>query len=152
MSDLTLRSPAFEDGGTIPDRYGYTEENSNPPLEIDGVPAESASLVLIVDSPNPDASGNDVWNHWFVWDIPPALDEISEGWDAKDATEGQNDFGEHGYGGPNPTGGERTCRFRLYALDTKLGLPSDTEKGDLAGAVIGNILDKTQLEGRATPP
>ncbi|MFC7116683.1 MULTISPECIES: YbhB/YbcL family Raf kinase inhibitor-like protein [Halobacteriales] len=151
MTDLILRSPAFEDGGRIPDRYGYTEENINPPLTIEGVPAESASLVLIVDSPNPSSSSKDVWNHWLVWDIPPTREEIPEGWDPEQATEGQNDFGEHGYGGPNPTGQEQTYRFRLYALETTLGLPSVTEKEELVDAVVGNILDKTRLEGTAAP-
>ena len=151
MTDLILRSPAFEDGDRIPDRYGYTEENINPPLTIEGVPAESASLVLIVDSPNPSSSRKDVWNHWLVWDIPPTLEEITEGWDSEQATEGQNDFGEHGYGGPNPTGQEQTYRFRLYALETTLGLPSVTEKEELVDAVVGNILDKTRLEGTAAP-
>ncbi|WP_232688947.1 YbhB/YbcL family Raf kinase inhibitor-like protein [Halobacterium zhouii] len=151
MTDLILRSPAFEDGGRIPDRYGYTEENINPPLTIEGVPAESASLVLIVDSPNPRSSSKDVWNHWLVWDIPPTLEEIPEGWDPEQATEGQNDFGEHGYGGPNPTGQEQTYRFRLYALETTLGLPSVTEKEELVDAVVGNIIDKTRLEGTAAP-
>lgn len=151
MTDLILRSRAFEDGGRIPDRYGYTEENINPPLEIEGVPTESASLVLIVASPNPSSSSKDVWNHWLVWDIPPTLEEIHEGWDPEQATEGQNDFGEHGYGGPNPTGQEQTYRFRLYALGTTLGLPYVTEKEELVDAVIGNILDKTRLEGTVAP-
>lgn len=151
MTDLILRSPAFEYGGQIPDRYGYTEENVNPPLEIDGVPAETASLVLTVDSPDPRSSRKDVWNHWLVWDIPPTLDEIPEGWNPEQATEGQNDFAEHGYGGPNPTGQEQTYRFRLYALETTLGLPSSTEKDDLIDEVVGNILDKAQLDGWYAP-
>lgn len=45
-------------------------------------------------------------------------------------------------GGPNPTGQEQTYRFRLYALETTLGLPSITEKDDLVDGVIGNIVDK----------
>lgn len=147
MTDLILRSPAFKDCGRIPDRYGYTGESIIPLLEIKGVPAETASLVLIVDSPNPSSLSKDVWNHWLVWDIPPTLEEIPEGWDPEQATDGQNDFGEHGYGGPNPTGQEQTYRFRLYALETTLGLPSVTEKEELVDAVIGNILDKTRLEG-----
>ena len=151
MTDLILRSPAFEGGRQIPDRYGYAAENVNPPLEIDGIPAGTASLVLIVDSPNPRSSRKDIWNHWLVWDIPPTLTEIPEGWAPEQATEGQNDFAEHGYGPPNPTGQEQAYRFRLYALETTLGLPSTTEKDDLVDRIVGNILDKTNLKGTAPP-
>lgn len=151
MTDLTLQSPAFENGGRIPRPYGYTAENVNPPLTIAGIPAEAESLVLIVDNPDPGSSTKDVWNHWLVWDIPSSLTEIPEGWEPEEATEGQNDYGEHGYGGPNPTGHEQTYRFRLYALETTLGLPSITEKDDLVDGVVGNIVEKAQLDGTYAP-
>ena len=40
MTGLALTSPAFDDGEPIPRRYGYTEDDINPPLFIDGVPEE----------------------------------------------------------------------------------------------------------------
>jgi Raf kinase inhibitor-like YbhB/YbcL family protein len=106
---------------------------------------------LIVDNPDPNSPSKDVWNHWLVWDIPPSLEEIPEAWNPEQAVQGQNDYAEHGYGGPNPTEREQTYRFRLYALNTTLGLPSTTTKSELVDAVLGNILDKTQLEGRVAP-
>ena len=38
------------------------------------------------------------------------------------ATQGRNDFGEVGYGGPKPPSGEHHYRFQAYALDTVLAL------------------------------
>lgn len=108
-------------------------------------------MTLIIDNPNSQSSAKDVWNHWLIWDIPPSVTDIPEGWTPEDATEGQNDFGEHGYGGPNSAAQDQRYRFRLYALDTKLGLPPATDKEELVDAVIGNIVAKAQLEGTYAP-
>jgi len=52
MADLTLTSPAFDDGDSIPEEHGYSAENTNPPLQIDGVPTGAESLALVVDDPD----------------------------------------------------------------------------------------------------
>ena len=62
MTDLTLSSPAFDDGEPMPDRCGYTAANVNPPLSVSGVPAEAASLLLLVADAD-DAARRD---HWLV--------------------------------------------------------------------------------------
>ena len=49
MADLELSSPAFDDGQRIPEKYGYTVDNVNPPLSITGVPESAESLVAEYD-------------------------------------------------------------------------------------------------------
>lgn len=39
---LTLTSPAFENGATIPQKYTAQGENINPPLSVTGVPEGTA--------------------------------------------------------------------------------------------------------------
>ncbi|WP_254839082.1 YbhB/YbcL family Raf kinase inhibitor-like protein [Natronomonas marina] len=151
MTELTISSPAFDDGGPIPDRYGYTAENVNPPLSIAGVPDGTVSLLLLVDDPDAVEPAGHIWDHWLVWDVPPDTEEIPEDWDAEGAVEGQNDYGEQGYGGPNPPDGEHTYRFRLYALDAELGLPPSATRDDVADAVTGHIVEKATLEGTYAP-
>ncbi|MFB6082724.1 MAG: YbhB/YbcL family Raf kinase inhibitor-like protein [Halorientalis sp.] len=151
MSDLRLESPAFDDGDRIPEQYGYTESNVNPPLRVEGVPDGAASLALIVDDPDAMEPAGKIWDHWLVWNVDPDIGEIPEGWAADDATEGQNDFGEHGYGGPNPPDREHTYRFRLYALDGTLDLSPSADKEDLEDAMTGQVLASTRLEGTFTP-
>jgi len=151
MTSLILSSPAFDDGGEIPDKYGYTEANVNPPFSIDGVPVEAESLVLLSDDPDAKEPAGKIWDHWIVWDITPDRSEIPEGWSPEEATEGQNDYGEQGYGGPNPPDGEHTYRFRLYALDTTLGLPSSATKDELIDAMTGNVVDKARYDGTYAP-
>lgn len=45
---MELTSPAFENGGTIPQKYGLDFENTNPPLSITGVPGGARSFVLFI--------------------------------------------------------------------------------------------------------
>jgi hypothetical protein len=148
---LTLTSPAFADGEAIPRRYGYTERNVNPPLTIGGVPDEASSLALVVDDPDAVEPAGRVWDHWVVWNIPPETREIPEAWDAADVVEGQNDYGERGYGGPNPPDREHTYRFRLYALDTVLSLDPGATTDELQQAMEGSLLEEAVLEGTYAP-
>ncbi|MFB6143487.1 MAG: YbhB/YbcL family Raf kinase inhibitor-like protein [Halorientalis sp.] len=153
MTDLRLASPAFDDGGPIPDRYGYTAANVNPPLTIEGVPDDAESLALVVDDPDAQEPAGKVWDHWLVWNVAPGRTDIPEDWDpgADGATEGQNDYGEHGYGGPNPPDREHTYRFRLYALDTTLDASPATDKAALQDAMTGHVVADALLEGTYAP-
>ena len=151
MAPLQLVSPAFEDGAPIPRQYGYTERNVNPPLEIGGVPDDADSLTLVVDDPDAVEPAGKVWDHWVVWNIDPATETIPEDWDASEAVEGQNDYGEHGYGGPNPPDREHRYRFRLYALDEPVDLAVGSTKDELLTAIEGHVVDEAQLEGTYVP-
>lgn len=51
QGELTLSSPAFEDGGRMPDFVGYINDDDSPELHIEGVPADAESLVPIIDDP-----------------------------------------------------------------------------------------------------
>ncbi len=148
---LHLQSSAFDDGAPIPERYGYTAANVNPPLAISGVPEAAVSLALVVDDPDAVEPAGNVWDHWVVWNIDPTRRAIPEGWDAADATEGRNDFGEGGYGGPNPPDREHTYRFRVYALETTLDLESGATKDTLESAMDGRIIEEASLEGTFAP-
>jgi phosphatidylethanolamine-binding protein (PEBP) family uncharacterized protein len=53
MKGLTISSPAFEANKLIPSKHTCDGEDVNPPLNIEGVPAKTESLVLIVDDPDP---------------------------------------------------------------------------------------------------
>jgi hypothetical protein len=151
MATLRLTSPAFADGEPIPRRHGYTEENVNPPLDVRGVPDGTESLALVVDDPDAMAPAGKVWDHWLVWNVASDTESIPEGWDAAGAVEGRNDYGERGYGGPNPPDREHTYRFRLYALDAPLDLAAGATKDDLEAAMDGRTLDEARLEGTYAP-
>ncbi len=151
QGDLALTSPAFEDGGAIPEKYGYNEQNINPPLSISHAPNDTASFVLIMDDPDAREPAGHVWLHWLVWNIPADTTEIPAAWEPRSAVEGTNDFDERGYGGPAPPDEPHTYRFKLYALDSTLDLEPTADKETVGAAIQDTRLAQTQLEGTYRP-
>jgi Raf kinase inhibitor-like YbhB/YbcL family protein len=140
---MKLSSPAFEDGEHMPEKYGNTRENINPPLEISDVPEEAESLVLIMDDPDAKEPAGKVWEHWTVWNIDPSTERIEE--DSSPGVEGMTDFRQRGYGGPNPPDSVHLYYFKLYALDTELDLKKDSDKERVLKAIDGHVIEKVEL-------
>ena len=151
MGGLTLQSSAFSNRSEIPRKYGYKNDNVNPPLEISGVSQDTQSLVLIMDDPDAQAAVGKVWVHWTIWNIVPNVTEIAESSTPSNSIEGKTDFGEIGYGGPAPPDKTHTYVFKLYALDSKLDLPQGSSKTQIEEAMKGHILDDTILNGTYAP-
>jgi len=149
MTELTLASPAFGDGERIPEKYGYTEQNVNPPLNFSGVPEGTQSIALVMDDPDAVEPAGKVWDHWVLYNVPSGTEQIREA--EAPGTEGTNDYGETGYGGPNPPDKEHTYVFTLYALDTELELGEGATKDELEDAVEGHVMEKDVLTGTYAP-
>lgn len=149
QAGLELTSAAFDDGEQLPDSAGYANANENPPLAISGVPADAESLVLVMDDPDAEPVVGHVWDHWLVWDLDPGTTQLPSGWSGDGATVGYNDYPEASYGGPAPPEGSHTYYFKLYALDTELGLPPEARKARVGSAIAleADILAATQLRG-----
>lgn len=148
---MILQSPAFENGGKIPRKYGYKNENFNPPLIISKVPDETKSLVLIMDDPDAMAAVGKIWVHWILWNISPTTKEILENSSPKDSVEGRTDFNEIGYGGPAPPDKEHNYIFKLYALDKLLNLERGSTKADVEESMKKHVIFETTLEGKYAP-
>jgi Raf kinase inhibitor-like YbhB/YbcL family protein len=161
---IALRSSAFMDGGVIPTPFTCDGSDSSPPLGWSGVPTSARSLALICDDPD---APRGTWSHWVVFNLPaqatalkqsvPAGKIISrvfvDGLKSPDenslaGVQGQNDFGKTGYGGPCPPSGSHRYFFRLYALDTTLGLESDVARPQVLKAITGHILGEGRLMGK----
>ena len=160
MGSLKLTSSAFEDGGEIPRECGYKNGNEQPPLLISGIPDEAKSLALIMDDPDAMEAVGKVWVHWVVWHIIPdendsiigtRHDKIEDLCMECNYNEGMTDFGEVGYGGPAPPDKRHTYVFKLYALDSELGLTDKSTKADVEKAMEGHIIEQTQLTGTYAP-
>ena len=62
--------------------------------------------------------------------------------------QGMNSWSRSGYGGPCPPSGSHRYVFRLYAIDTTLGMsPNGTDKQALLDAIAGHILGEAVLVG-----
>lgn len=138
---MEITSPEFKNNEMMPRRFGYDQDNVNPELGIDGVPPGTKSLALIMDDPD---APRGTWVHWVLYDIP-VIDRIEEG--SSPGTEGITDYKQERYGGPFPPSGTHRYFFKLYALDTKLGLKKGADKKTVERAMEGHILAEAELVG-----
>ena len=140
MSELSIISTDFEEGGEIPKNCGYKHGNEKPELDFMGMENEPFPWAMIMDDPDAMAAVGKVWVHWLEY-----------GNTDDSVTEGKNDFGEIGYGGPAPPDGRHTYIFKLYELDTDLDLKEGFSKQELEDAMKGHILAEAKLTGTYAP-
>ena len=150
---LTLKSSAFDNGGTIPTKYSCEGEDISPTLTWEGVPETARSLVLIVDDPDaPDPRAPKMtWVHWVLYNIPPGVSGLPEGIRSTELPvgmgEGLNDWKRTGYGGPCPPIGRHRYFHKLYALDTVLKGLNIPTKAEVEAAMKGHVIAQTELVG-----
>jgi Raf kinase inhibitor-like YbhB/YbcL family protein len=152
---LSITSPAFEDGGMIPDRYTQDGEALFPPLEWEGVPEGTQSLALIIE--DADAPFPRPLVHAVLHSIPPGLSGIQEGGLGMRQMRvsplgfkvGRNSVARPGWMAPSPIPGHGPHRyaFQLFAVDTVPSFPSPPGRGQLLRALKSNILAATRLIG-----
>jgi Raf kinase inhibitor-like YbhB/YbcL family protein len=140
---MTIKSPAFHQGGDIPAKFTCDGGGASPPLQISGIPSDAKSLVLIAD--DPDAPSG-VFTHWLVWNIPPQTNSVTEG-SAPKGVHGTNDFGKSGFGAPCPPSGAHRYYFKVFALDRELALPSGAKRSQLETAMKDHIIAQGELMG-----
>jgi Raf kinase inhibitor-like YbhB/YbcL family protein len=142
---ITLTSPAFAPGATIPKRFSCA--GTSPPLAWRGVPANAKSLALLLEDPD---APEGTFVHWTLFDIPTEVTQLRAGESAAGARSGENSFGDRGYGGPCPPKGDEPHRYRfeLYALRDKLDLDAGASPQDVRAAIGERAIARGQLVGR----
>ena len=146
---MILKSRAFSGGSSIPDHHSKQGGNVSPALEWTGVPDNTESLALIVDDPD---APKGLFVHWVAYRIPLDAGKLPEGVPAQPELpngmrQGENGFGDTGYGGPQPPSGTHRYYFHLYALDTDLDLPPGLTRQELDGAIHGHVLAEARTMG-----
>ncbi len=151
-ASLQLMSPAFADGGRLPERFTQDGEGASPPLVWSGVPAGAASLALLVE--DPDAPAPHPLVHAVVWALPADAGRLEEGALGPDrASEGEvgrASFRHQGWLPPDPpTGhGEHRYVFQLFSLGAGAGDPGpDADRAKLVRAMSGQVLAAGVLTG-----
>jgi Raf kinase inhibitor-like YbhB/YbcL family protein len=147
---LTLESPVFAAGATIPRLYTCAGDDKSPPLSWSGIPSAARTIALIVDDPD---APRGTWTHWVLYDVSGKVTHLDEGV-AKSPTlpdgarQGVNSFGRIGYNGPcPPRGAPHHYHFRLFALDSALDLEPGATAAQVEAATHGHVLASTELIG-----
>jgi Raf kinase inhibitor-like YbhB/YbcL family protein len=151
VPSLELRSSSFS-GGLIAKECSCDGRNTSPELSWDIAPERTQSFALTAT--DKDSLFGFSFVHWVIYNIPEDKRELPAGV-AKDeqlpdgSRQGHNDYDKFGYVGPCPPGhSAHRYAFDLYALDTKLELPSGASKKQLLKAIQGHVLAKGGVTGR----
>lgn len=156
---LTVTSSAFGDDQPIPKKYTGDGQDLSPPLawKEAGTSAGVKEWALICD--DPDAPTDEPWVHWVLYGIPGDVRSLAEGIgttdrlkEPKGALQGKNSWPNGrkiGYRGPAPPKGHgiHHYHFKLYALDSALGLKPDLTKNELLKAIGAHVVGTGDLVG-----
>lgn len=127
---ITVSSPAFAEGNSMPARFTCDGEAVSPPLEWSGGSAKAWALV--VDDPDAPAG---TFDHWVVLDISPRTTRVQTGRVPAGGVQVVNSSGGATYAGPCPPSGEHHYRFTVYALDAPTGLTKNASLADALDAI-----------------
>ena len=146
---MQLTSPAFEHMGTIPRRYTGEGDDVSLPLAWRNAPEGTKSFAIFChdpDAPKVEA-GSYGFVHWVLYNLPASTTNLAEG--AHLGSQGRNDFGGTGYGGPMPPAGHGPHHyyFWLLALDTETEFEAGLDLAELLLRVEPHLLGMNRLIG-----
>lgn len=146
LPDLSVSSPAFEEGEAIPAEYTCDGVDVSPELNIVGLPETTRAITLIVEDPEAPLG---TWYHWVEFDIPAITGSHKVERDAGPiGVPGINSWNLEGYMGPCPPEGEEHAYvFRVYALDSAVDLPAGVDADEVTAAMADHVLDTVELAG-----
>ncbi|GAA3127887.1 YbhB/YbcL family Raf kinase inhibitor-like protein [Kribbella aluminosa] len=141
-SRITVSSPAFHDGGSIPAKYTCDGAGNSPPLAWTGTPDDAKALAIVVD--DPDAPSG-TFTHWVLLDVDPKTTSLAAGGTPPGAAQAANSAGKPSYYGPCPPSGMHHYRFTVYALSKATNLPAGTKLADALKSIDGSTIARGQL-------
>lgn len=149
-NDMQLTSSAFTDNGAIPTRFTGEGEDVSPALSWSNPPEGTKAYAVVChdpDAPLISANGTYGFVHWVHYNIPASVTSLHEG--CTEHTEGKNNFGKTGYGGPMPPEGhgQHKYYFWVIALDQDLQLPPGLTLWELLAKVEPHALAMNRLIG-----
>ncbi len=161
---FTLKSLAFAEGGTIPEKYA--EKNLvSPPLNWEDVPKGTKSFALSMTDPDvPEAfQFPRVLVHWMAYNIPATVKALPEGASPGKMPAGAKELNSdgvafkmpgvgRGYFGPWPPDAPHRYVFTLYALKVEsLDIPPEADYIEFVKAVLPQTIATATLIGYYGP-
>lgn len=146
LPDFAVSSPAFEEGGAIPEEYTCNGLDFSPQLDIVGLPESTESVAIVAEDPDAPLG---VWYHWVVYDVSAGAGSLEVPRNASGVgVQGVNSWNLDGYMGPcPPEGEEHGYVFNVYALDSVPGLPPGLHADETMAEIDDHIIDSTALTG-----
>jgi Raf kinase inhibitor-like YbhB/YbcL family protein len=154
MNNITVRTPAFSNGGPIPIKYANYGiaggQNISLPLYWGKVQGAKSYAILMYDT-NPVAHN---FIHWAVINIPPKTSGMPEGASGtsarpKGCKELSNNFGTKGYGGMQPPAGTGRHIYvaKVFALDAEIAFSGSVSYQTFMSAISGKVIGEGEISG-----
>ena len=153
---LVVNSTAFEHGQMMPPECTCDGENRSPDLSWEGAPEGTNTFVIIAEDRDIPMQALPLltWVHWVVYDIPSDVTSLPGGLPNNEvldngAKQGMTSFKRVGYGGPCPPFGTHRYYFRLFAVDSPIGIePRHATRKRVLKALQGHVVGYGELMGR----
>ena len=148
---IQVTSPAFVDGGTIPETFTDDGDGLSPPVVWSGVPDAAESVLLLIE--DADATTAAPLMLALVWDLPARDGSLQEGAIPTEGAEDEPDAAmletATDYGPPDPPPGEGSHRyaFQVFALGRRLAFDGRPGREELLAAMRGWVIAKGVLVG-----
>jgi Raf kinase inhibitor-like YbhB/YbcL family protein len=151
---LTVTSPTFKAGETVPRDYTADGKNVSPPLQWSGAPAATKEFAIVLD--DPDVPMPQPFVHWVMYKIPGTATGVPENIpidpaaampaEVSGAVQGLSGFKRPIYRGPAPPPGKpHHYHFKVYAIDAALDLKPGLTKAELLEAIKGHVVGEGEL-------
>ena len=157
---IAVTSSIFDHHGTVPEENSAYGDNTSIDLSWSNLPAGTVQLAMICDDPKVVEIGMmpEPFVHWGVYNFPASASGLPPGMPAdaqvslaglEGTINGLNGTRRSGYFGPRPpvNGQLHAYHFRVYALDSDLGLEAGLNKAQLLEAIDGHVLATGMLMG-----
>jgi len=160
LPSFDVQSDDVQDGQPLDGTFvhgSYAGDNTSPHLRWSGFPEQTKSFAVTCFDPDAP-TGSGFW-HWVLFNVPASVTELARGASSDGlpdgAGEARNDYGEIGYGGAAPPGGDRPHRyvFTVFALDTdQLELDSSASPAYVGFNVSAHAIARGAIRPTYTAP
>jgi Raf kinase inhibitor-like YbhB/YbcL family protein len=116
---IQVSSHTFANGGLIPFANSAYGANISPDLEWKGLPANTQSVLLLVQDPD---TAQGLYTHWILYNMQPTTKGLPKGLPFHIGTlpqglQGENDSAYMGYFGPRPPdAAPHHYHFQVFAM------------------------------------
>ena len=159
LTPFTIVSPNFTEDGWLPvsseggpaSQTGCSGKNLAPTLHWYNVPSGTRSFAFAITDVDAPLAG---WfHHWIVYNIPGSVTRLA-GHGSNPYSEGTNDYGFVGYGGPCPPADGQVHHyiFTVYALNTATIGGTALTYGQLISEITPYVIGVTSTIGKFVLP
>jgi len=145
---ITVTSPDVDPHGVMGSAYTCHGAGNYPGIHWSGAPGGTKSLAVVMDD---SAAPITPYIYWIVFNIGPQTTNIQAGQIPAGARQAHNSKGSVGYDPPCPLKQSHLYRFTVYALGSRLSLPTGASVKSAWSAIARAAIARGRLTASAAP-